>query len=243
MGGLRPSLFFEAMSTFIDGVNRLLRINTIISGDDDDITTFSDTQHAADISLAQIAIQSEIAELVSDRLISYEKDSATITLLTGVRTYGLETGFIRFYGRNPSFYDSTDNIRIYEYPGGEDYLKDTDFQYQTTQGGPRFWYWVDSTSKTVGFYNVPIASYNNRSLSYDFETSVMVSNSTDTMPFHNIEEFYAFSDLAARRFKFLITKQPVGELTKDATYSNAKSRLYALMRSTNPKSWYGNRYG
>jgi hypothetical protein len=71
----------------------------------------------------------------------------------------------------------------------------------------------------------------------------MVSNSTDTMPFHNLEEFYAFIDMASRRFRFLITKQPVGELPKDATYSNAKSRLYALMRPTNPSMWYGSRYG
>lgn len=231
------------MSTFIDCVNRVLRINTIISGDDDDITTFSDTQHAADISLAQIAIQSELTELISDRLIGYEKDSANLTLLTGTRTYALDSGFIRFYGKNPSFYDSTDNIRYYEFQGGEDALRDVDYQYQTTQGGPRWWYWVDTTSKTVGFYNVPSSSYNNRSISYDFETSVMVTNSSDTMPFHNTEEFYTFSEMAARRFKFLITKQPTGELSKDATYTNGKSRLYALMRPTDPKMWYGNRYG
>jgi len=120
------------MSTFIDGVNRVLRINTIIQGDDDDITTFSDTQHASDISLCQIAIQSELTSLIADRLISYEKDSATITLLTGTRTYALDSGFIRFYGKNPSFYDSTENVRIYEYQGGEDSLRDTDYQYQTT---------------------------------------------------------------------------------------------------------------
>jgi hypothetical protein len=107
------------MSTFIQAVNRLLRINTIIQGDDDDITTFSDSQHAADISLAQIAIQSELTELISDRLIGYEKDSDSITLLTGTRTYALDSGFIRFYGKNPSFYDSTDNVRYYEYKGGE----------------------------------------------------------------------------------------------------------------------------
>jgi hypothetical protein len=231
------------MSTFIQAVNRLLRINTIISGDDDDITTFSDSQHAADISLAQIAIQSELTEVISDRLIGYEKDSDSITLLTGTRTYALDSGFIRFYGKNPSFYDSTDNVRYYEYNGGEDVLRDFDYLYKTTQGGPIWWYWVDTTSKTVGFYNVPSSAFNNRSLSYDFETSVMVTNSSDTMPFHNVEEFYTFIDMASRRFRFLITKQPVGELPKDATYSNAKSRLYALMRPTNPSMWYGSRYG
>ena len=46
---------------FVGAVNRLLRLNAIITGDDDNITTFSDTQHAAAISLAQIAIQDELA--------------------------------------------------------------------------------------------------------------------------------------------------------------------------------------
>ena len=45
---------------FIAAVNRVMRINTIIKGDDDNITTFSDTQHAASISLAQISIQDEL---------------------------------------------------------------------------------------------------------------------------------------------------------------------------------------
>src|SRR3989304_5888788 len=103
---------------FITGVNRLLRINGVIRGDDDAITTFSDTQHSADIQLAQIAITDEIAELVSDRLISYEKATATISLVTSTRTYALETNFIRFFGPHPSFYDSTDNVRIYELKGG-----------------------------------------------------------------------------------------------------------------------------
>lgn len=231
------------MATFLDGVNRVLRLNYIIRGDDDAITTFSDTQHSSDIQLAQIAIQDEIGELVSERLISYEKDSATITLLTSTRTYVLDSGFIRFYGSNPSFYDSTDNVRIYEYNGGEDALRDFDYQYQTTTGGPMWWYWVDTTSKTVGFYNVPSSAYNNRSLSYDFETSVMVTNSSDTLPFISTEEYHAFSQMSARRMKFLREETPVGDLPKDPTYSNAKSRLYALMRPTNPSSFYGKRYG
>ena len=231
------------MATFIDGVNRVLRINNIIRGDDDAITTFSDTQHSSDIQKAQIAIQDEIGELVSERLISYEKDSATITLLTSTRTYALDSGFIRFYGQYPSFYDSTDNVRIYQYEGGEDGLRDFDYLYKTTEGGPMWWYWVDTTSKTVGFYNVPSSSYNNRSLQYDFETSVMVTNSSDTLPFITTEEYHAFTNMASRRMKFMMTEQPLGELPKDATYSNSKSRLYALMRPINPKMWYGSRYG
>lgn len=231
------------MSTFIDGVNRLLRINNIIKGDDDNITTFSDSQHASDISLAQIAIQDELAEIASERLIPYEKTSSTITLATNTRTYSLASDFIRFYGSHPSFYDSTQNVRIYEYPGGEDALKDQDYSYKTNQSTPVWWYWDDTTTKKIAFYAVPDSNYNNRSISYDYEKSVMVENSTDTLPLHNNEEFYALVSMAARRFLFMRTNEATGLLTEDATYNNAKSRLYALLRPKNASNRYGRKYG
>lgn len=227
---------------FIGGVNRLLRTNGIIKGDDDNITTFSDNQHAADIELAQIAIQNELAELISDRLVPYEKTTTTISLVTGTRSYALASDFIRFFGTNPSFYDSTDNVRHYQYPGGEDALKDHDYQYKTTQGGVMAWYWENTTTKQVSFYNVPHAALNGRSLSYDYEKDVSVTNSTDTLPFHTTTEANTFIDLASRRFFFMISNQPLGLLTDDATYNNAKSRLYNLMRPVNPIPYYGYTY-
>ena len=230
------------MATFLDGVNRLLRTATIIRGDDDAIMTFSDTQHSADIQLAQIAIQSEITELVSDQLLHYEKTNSTITLVTGTRSYALASNFIRFFGSHPSFYDSTNNVRIFEYPGGEDRLMNIDYQYKTNQGAPVCWYWESTTTKQVSFYNVPDSTYNNRSLSYEYEKSVLVTNTTDTLPFHNNEEYYAFIDMATRRFQFLLEKQPAGSLPLDATYANAKARVANLIRPTNPNQRYGKRY-
>lgn len=230
------------MATFLDGVNRLLRINQIIKGDDDNITAFTDTQHAAYIELAKIAIQDELGEIVSERLIPYERDTNTITLATGTQNYALQTDFIRFFGTRPSFYDSTDNVRIYEYPGGEDALKDQDFQYKTTQGAPSWWYWYDSTTKQVAFYNVPSSVYNGRSLSYDYEQSIIVSNSTDTLPFIGTEEYHAFIQMASRRFTFMRMDQPQGLLTDDPSYNNAKSRLYAFLRPNNPAKHYGYGY-
>lgn len=230
------------MATFVDGVNRLLRINQIIKGDDDNIADFTDTQHAASISLAQIAIQDELSEIVSERLIPYEKASATISLVTSTRTYALETNFVRFYGSHPSFYDSTDNVRIYEYKGGEDALRDHDYQHKTTEGAPSFWYWHNTTTKQVAFYSVPNSTYNSRSLQYDYEKSVMVSAYSDTLPFINNEEYFAFIQAAARRFNFMRMEKPQGLLSEDATYNNAKARLYAFLRETNPGKYYGYGY-
>jgi hypothetical protein len=227
---------------FIGGVNRLLRINGVIRGDDDILTTFSDTQHSADIQMAQIAIQDELSEIVSERLIPYEKTSDTVTLLTATRTYALASDFIRFFGDNPSFYDSTRNVRIYEYTGGENLLKDQIYTYATDSGAPTWWYWDDTTTKKVAFFNVPDSSFNNRSLSYDYEKDVSVTNTGDTLPFHNTIEANAFIQAAARRFFFMISNQPQGLLTQDATYQNAKTRLYGLLRPTNPSKYYGHGY-
>lgn len=229
------------MATFIDGVNRLLRINNVIKGDDDNITTFSDTQHASDISLAQIAIQDELGEVVSERLIPYEKASSSVSLVTNTRAYALATDFIRFYG-NSSIYDSTDNVRIFEYPGGETSLINHDYQYKTTQGAPNFWYWENATTLQIAFYNIPNSTYNGRSLTYDYEKSVMVTNSTDTLPFIKTEEYHAFIAMASRRFFFMLSSQPQGLLSGDATYNNAKARLYAFLRKDDPDDFYGYTY-
>ena len=226
---------------FIAAVNRVMRINTIIKGDDDDITTFSDTQHAASISLAQISIQDELSEIVSERMIPYEHTTATIALVASQRSYPLETNFIRFFGK-PSFYDSTDNRRIYHYPGGEQNLMNVDYQYKTSTGTPTSWYYDNTTTKKVAFYSIPDDTYDGRSLSYDYEKSIMVTDSTDTLPFHNDEEAYAFCGMAAQRLKFLMNEKDTGSLPNDAAYANAKSRLYDLMRVADPKKTYGKRY-
>lgn len=227
--------------TFLEAVNRLLRINTVIKGDDDDVTTFSDTQHAADLSLAQIAIQDELTEIVSERMIPYEHTTDTIALVNGTRSYALNSNFIRFFGL-PSFYDSTTNIRLYEHPGGEEKLMHQDYHYKTNTGTPVTWYWDNTTTKKVAFYNIPDASYDGRSISYDYEKSVLVSVVSDTMPFHNNEEAYSFVSMAARRFRFMIDQRDLGLLTEDKTYNNAKSRLYALIKHGDPVGRYGKSY-
>lgn len=229
------------MSSFIDGVNRLLRTNSIIKGDDDNITTFSDTQHSAYIELAQIAIQNELNGLVSNRLIPYEKTSATVSLVTSTRTYALASDFVRFFGTNPSFYDSVQNIRSYEYRGGEDKIRDQDYKYKTNEGAPNWWYWDSTTTKKVSFYQVPDSNYNGRSLEYDYEKSVSVTSADATLPFHNAEEFQTFMQMASQRFKFLNAEKDTGLLSQDATWVESMASLVALMNPTNPPKYYGRR--
>ena len=230
------------MATFVDAVNRVMRINHIIKGDDDNITSFGDTQHAADIEIAQLAIQAELSDLVSAKLLGYEYATDSVSLVTGTRTYALASDFIRFYGENASFYDATDNSRIYELKGGLDKLRDADYLYASNQGTPQWWYWEPGSTHKIGFYNVPSSQYNGRSLSYEYEKSVMVENTSDTMPFIATESYYTFCDCAARRFKQIDGSLPI-PLNQDGMWIDSRARLMELMKPTNPSKHYGRKHG
>ncbi len=227
---------------FVTGVNRLLRINQIIGGDDDDITDFTDTQHAADIELAQIAIQSELNGLTAFELIPYELASGTVTCVDGTRAYALASDFVRFFGSKPSFYDSTDNRRIYEYVGGENVLRDQDYKYDSTTSTPWSWYWANATTKQVAFYPIPDANYDARSLTYQYEKSVAVTAYDDTLPFHNNEEAQAFIECAARRFVFMDGEGQGNSVEEDPIYKSAYAKMLAFITPTNPSKNYGRAY-
>lgn len=221
---------------FLQAVNRVLRTNAIIKGDDDQVQTFSDTQHAASLNLAIIAIQDELNDLVSDRLISYERAQASLSLSAGTRTYALASNFVRFYA-TPMFLDVNANRDVFEYPGGEPRLRLEIFDYKTQPGTPNWWYWHDATTKQVAFYQVPETSY---TYDYEYEKDVSVTASTDTLPFHTESEAQAFCSMAARRFKALLEELPdaMAFVLRDPTWITAKARLTALIRPTNPCASY-----
>jgi len=231
--------------TFLECVNRILRKVAILRGDTDPITTFSDVQHNASLNIAIVAVQDELTRLVADRLIPYErKTSGTITTVAGTRTYSLASDFIRFYGV-AHLYTSSANRQLYEYPGGLEALQLQIFTYATDTGDPSAWYWEPTTTKQIGLFQVPQSS--NTVYSYEYEGSVLVSSSTDTMPFHNNEENYMFSDIAARRFKFMWedTKNELdlqAVLDKDTTYNSSKATLMALIKGRNRSRNYANQY-
>lgn len=232
--------------TFLECITRILRTNAILRGDTDAPTSFSDTNHNASMQLAIVAVQDEIAALAADRLIPYEKTSNTITLATSTRTYALQTDFINFYGL-PHFYDSTSNRVIPEWGGGQESLQMADFQYLTREGTPTWWYWEPTTSKKVGFYHVPDSSFNGVSLTYHYEKSIQVSSASDTMPFHNNEENYAFAMMAGRRFKFMFedvdNKSDITQiLDNDVSYRRAQGTLLRLIRGTNAPGFYAPAY-
>ena len=226
--------------TFLDAVNRVLRTSTLIRGDDDNVTSFTDTQHSANLQLAMIAIQDQISDLASDSMLDLELAEGTLATSAGQRVYNLANDFVRFEG-DAYFYKASQNYLIAQYPGGRRQLKSEIYDYKTQSGDPNWWYWEPSSRKKVGFYQVPDAVYN---YTYDYQRSVYVSTETDEMPFHTNEEVDAFCQMATRRFKFSFERSDNAQmrLESDVLYQSAKTRLYNLMRPTTPRLNYGRIY-
>jgi hypothetical protein len=229
--------------SFIDGVNRILRINGIIRGDTDPLLTFSDTNHNSTSQLAQIAIQTEITELSSKAEFPYQhKINGSLTMVTGQRTYALASDFIQLWGIPAFFYDTVSQFTIYMYPGGENQLR-TDIQtYRTDPGYPLWFYFELGTTQQVSFYTVPSVTYNGLVLTYDYSSSVNVINAIDVLPLSTTDQQYAFIDMACRRFKFLYEGKVDIPMDSDPVYREARARLFSLMGWKQPPKLYGKTY-
>jgi hypothetical protein len=226
--------------TFLNAVNRVLRASTLIRGDDDDVTTFSDTAHSANINLARIALQDELSLMASDQLMPLEFIEGSITTSAGQRVYDLPSGFTRFAGR-AFFKKSGVNRLITYYPGGRDRLRETIYDYKTQTGEPNWFYWEHGSRKKVGLYQVPDSAI---TYTYDYQRSVYVTVEADEMPFHNQEEVDLFCQMATRRFKFLFERPDNVQISleRDMMYRSAKSGLYNLLRPFEPRKSYGKLY-
>jgi hypothetical protein len=229
--------------SFIDCVNRILRINGMIRGDTDALVTFSDTSHNSSSQIAQIAVQQEITELASrGKFPSQHKITSTLTMVSGQRSYALPADFIQLWGDVAFFYDSVAQFTILMFPGGENKLRTDILTYRTDPGYPLWFYFELATTQQVSFYPVPDAQRNGLSLAFDYSASVNVLNSTDLIPLATTDQQYAFTDMAARRFKFLFEGKVDVPIGTDEVYREARSRLFALLGWKQPSTRYGKIY-
>lgn len=229
--------------TFLACVNRILQLNGLIRGDTDLLTAFTDTNHASTSSIAQIAVQTEITELSSRGKLPYlHKTTGSITLATSTRTYALASDFIQLWTSWPFFYDSSNQNWIPMYPGGEEQLRVEILTYRTDPGYPIYFYFERGTTQQVSFYPVPTSTENGKTLSYDYEASGNVSASTDVIPLATTDQQYAFTEMAARRFKFLYEGRVDIPMDTDPVYREARARLFSLLNWKQPPKRYGRYY-
>ena len=226
---------------FLGAVNRVLVNNTVIKGDDDLITSFTDSQHEAMIRFARNSVTSELNNVAAFFTFPVEKVSGTLVTVAGQRQYDLPSDFVKFWGSNPYLQLSTDpSQRCYEWRGGEQNLRQEQWRYDLDEGFEQWWYFEDSTTvKRINLYQVPDAI---RTWNFVYEKEVGVSVATDALPFQTEQESEAFADMCARRFKFLIGGNDVADLEMDAEYVFARSTLFNLVGAKNRRSRYGRRY-
>lgn len=236
--------------TFLEAVNRVLRMEGIILGDDDDLASFSDTQHAATQSMARIAIQSQLADLVSDGYIPFENSTGTLSTTAGTRVYTLASDFQRFQENFIVKLDDTNtpDLRILAYPGGESQLRKDFEEYQEDTGQPIWFYPVFGSSKQIGFYPIPDAN-SEATYRYYYEADVAVSTESDSLPFVTRTEAETFCRMAARHFKYMKSSPEVREglfprgVEADPVITSARATLVGLLNPMPEKRSYGKRYG
>jgi hypothetical protein len=230
--------------TFLEAVNRMLRLSTLMQWDDDDITTFSNTQHAGNISLCRQAVQHVLNDLVADEFLWSEDATGNITTVSGTRTYSLASNFVQLQDTKPWFFklsgiagtDAEGNFLV-EYPGGENLLMKQVLQYTSQTGTPQWFYFT--ADQEIGMYPIPDSVDVYR---YHYEKNVMVNSESDELPFDSDQKGYAFVDMATRIFTFLFTRQPIEGIENDIIYKRAKGALLSLSKKKDPIKRYGYKY-
>ena len=227
--------------TFIDSVNRLLRLATLLQWDDPDILTFSNTQFAATITLARQSIQHVTNDLIADNFLFPEEARETITTVASQQKYALAADFVRFKDKAPWFQQTDAGVPnsqfLSEYPGKEAALKKQVPKYETDTGTPQWFYFTDD--QEVGIYPLPASVLVYR---YDYQKDVMPENESDSLPVQSEQMAYAYVDMAVRVFTFLFSQQPITDFSQDVVYNRAKAALMALNVKEPPLNRYGFRY-
>lgn len=198
---------------FLEGVNRVLRSNGILKGDDDDLASFNETQHSATVSLAKISIEDALGSLVSNNFIPFEEAVGEITLVNNTRLYTLPTDFVRFQGprdhlvmhRITSMVADNHYIPHIE----EEFLRRNFPDYRERTGEVLQFYIPRGTTKQVGFWYVPNSNEDGKVYRYYYEKDVSVTVEADDLPFHNTLEANIFIRMASRYFTILY--QQVGK--------------------------------
>lgn len=235
------------MATYLETVNRVLRDESVIHGDDDDITSFSDTQHAAAVNLAKRAVKKELVSLVAGDYLLLEEVVGSVTLVTDTRQYALPSDFIQFVDPDPVLVelDSSGLGSNYIPMTSEEELRKTVITYKTDKGNPYVFYFTKfGSTKAIGFHNVPNVGSNDVVMQFHYEKSVIPSLEADTLPFTNDMEDEAFSMAAARHFKYLFSTKDVRAalfphgVDKDTGILSSRATLHKLMLGKKPSKHY-----
>lgn len=173
------------MTTLLTGVNDVLRKVHIISGDAGALTTFTDSARQVFIDVALQSWNEMIDDLYSRT--QQEKPqtwtSNTISLVTGTRTYALQTDVIELHW---PFHNITNGQYIREHKPG--YLNLVQSQnIPASYTGLPYYAALDPTASAPQIYTdrIPTASENGDAYTYFYQKDSGMTATTDVMPFNN----------------------------------------------------------
>ena len=244
--------------TYLEAVNIVLREGGIIAGDDDEITSFSETQHENHLNLAKRAIKRELNDLLSDKALPYEEGEAYITLVSNQRLYSVASDFIRFTDPCPFMLEVdaatstgvSQNRRIFPYKKQakeEDIRRDL-MDYRDTNGEPQFFYVNKGTTHQVGFYPVPDTNQAGDIYRYWYQKNRSVSVETDVIPMINAQAAESFAEGCGIHFNYLrMTPQErqvlyPGGIQFDPDLQQSRSKTIELIKIIPAPRKYGRRY-
>lgn len=168
--------------TLLDCVNEVFKRVNNIQGDAAALTTLTDSarQHPIDVTIQ--VVNEGIDELFKQSHVSLpnEQKEATITLLTGIRSYALATDLTEMIF---PLIDKTNTQFIWKFPGTYEDMLLLDPEQDDT-GLP--WWGIISPVNSQLFMNVsPEAADNGKVYTYQYEKDLSMATATDTVPFNN----------------------------------------------------------
>ncbi len=206
-------------TTFLEGVNQVLRIAGIIGSDNESVISFSDTQHAEAVQKAKLAIKDEYAYLLADFNLPQNKFKLDVAMIAGQRAYkilsrvhGDSDNLARLYNTKPKIYivenGSVIDTTLSYYSGGEEQLQKDFPRYRTQQGTPTHYYFAshdisNESTMRIGLYQVPTTWHENNWTMRIYDIRDRYFNvEADLLPFERDIITDVFLQAATIRFKW-----------------------------------------
>lgn len=172
--------------TLLNAVNDVAKRLRLIGGDAGAFSSLTDSARQTEIDVIVQVWNQTIRQMYSlaRQPLPIEEGTDTITLQTGVREYDLPADLLQI--RYP-LTDSTNNNRIWEYPGGFDRMDKDQIDPDSYTGLPRRACISPQTGK-LRFDYAPTAADNGKAYTLRYDKEFTFSAAADTFPFPDAVE-------------------------------------------------------
>lgn len=168
--------------TLLNSVNAIFRRVGLVSGDNSELTSLTDSARQVSVDQAVQVINEGVAELYTTAEISLPNEQAesTITLLLATRDYSLASTLIQL--RWPLI-DKTNTQFIHHYPGGYNAMLLGDPEQDDT-GLPHYGA-IRPTDGKLYLDRAPNSEDVGKVYTYQYEKTLRMTLSADTVPFND----------------------------------------------------------